>query len=87
MAQDQGLQQVVQALQVAQEEVLALAQEQVRVLGLAAAQVEALARLEVMAQVLRERVEVPVSLAEVEEQVEVLEPGQDWLARGRLTDL
>lgn len=42
--QGQGLQQVVQALREAQEQVLALAQEQVRVLGLAAAQVEALAQ-------------------------------------------
>jgi hypothetical protein len=37
-------QEVVQALQAAQEEVLVLAQEQVRVLGLAVAQVEALAQ-------------------------------------------
>ncbi len=37
-------QEVVQALQAAQEQVLELAQEQVRVLGLAAAQVEALAQ-------------------------------------------
>lgn len=36
------VQQVVQALQAAQEQVLVLAQEQVRVLGLAVAQVEAL---------------------------------------------
>ena len=40
--QGQVLQQAVQALREAQEQVLELAQEQVRVLGLAAAQVEAL---------------------------------------------
>ena len=41
-AQDQELRQVVQALQAAQEQVLAQAQELAQVLGLAAAQVEAL---------------------------------------------
>jgi hypothetical protein len=40
--QGQVLQQAVQALQAAQEQVLELAQEQVRVLGLVVAQVEAL---------------------------------------------
>ena len=76
LPQDQGLQQVVQALQEAQEQVLVLAQEQVRVLGLAAAQVEELARLEVMAQVLKERAQVLAQLAlvEAEARVEVLEP-------------
>jgi hypothetical protein len=72
-----ALQQVVKALQEAQEQVLELAQEQARVLGLAAAQVEELARLEVMAQVLQERDQVLAQLAlvEVEAQVEVLGPG------------
>jgi hypothetical protein len=42
MAQGQELQQVVQVLREAQEQVLEQAQELVRVLGLAAAQVEAL---------------------------------------------
>ena len=72
-----ALQQVVKALQEAQEQVLELAQEQARVLGLAAAQVEELARLEVMAQVLQERDQVLAQLAlvEAEAQVEVLGPG------------
>lgn len=42
-------QQVVLALQAAQEEVLALAQEQARVLGLAAAQVQELVRAQQVA--------------------------------------
>jgi methylmalonyl-CoA mutase cobalamin-binding subunit len=46
VAQDQGLQQVVQALREAQEQVLAQAQELVQVLGLAAAQVEELERVQ-----------------------------------------
>jgi hypothetical protein len=41
-----ALQQVVEALQEAQERVLELAQEQVRVLGLAVAQVEELERVQ-----------------------------------------
>jgi len=49
MAQDQGLQQVVEALQEAQEQVLEQAQELVRALGLAAAQVEELARAQKVA--------------------------------------
>ena len=44
LPQGQGLQQAVQALREAQEQVLALAQEQVQALGLAAAQLEALAQ-------------------------------------------
>ena len=43
LPQGQGLQQVVQALREAQEQVLEQAQELVRELGLAAAQVEELA--------------------------------------------
>ena len=74
-----ALQQVVKALQEAQEQVLELAQEQARVLGLAAAQVEELARLEVMAQVLQERDQVLAQLAlvEAEARVEVLEPREE----------
>ena len=49
MAQGQGLQQVVQALREAQEQVLEQAQELVRELGLAAAQVEELARAQKVA--------------------------------------
>ena len=44
-----ALQQVVEALQEAQERVLELAQEQVRVLGLAVAQVEELERAQKVA--------------------------------------
>ena len=73
--QGQGLQQVVRALQEAQEQVLELAQEQVRVLGLAVAQVEALAQVVEPAQ---------QGLVQVEERVEVLEPG--W-AQGPLVEL
>ena len=76
------VQQVVQALQAAQEQVLALAQEQVRVLGLAVAQVEAL--------VVVQPVRAPVSaLVEVEALVEVLEPVQDqeWPGPGPLVEL
>jgi hypothetical protein len=43
------LQELVQALEQAQEQVQALAQEQVRVLGLAVAQVEALAQAQKVA--------------------------------------
>ena len=46
LPQGQGLQQVVQALREAQEQVLEQAQELVRELGLAAAQVEELERLQ-----------------------------------------
>ena len=49
LAQGQGLQQVVQALREAQEQVLEQAQELVRELGLAAAQVEELARAQKVA--------------------------------------
>jgi hypothetical protein len=49
VAQGQGLQQVVQALREAQEQVLEQAQELVRELGLAAAQVEELARAQKVA--------------------------------------
>ena len=62
LVQDQGLQLVVQSLQEAQEQVLALAQEQVRVLGLAAAQVQAL-------------VEDPVELLEPQVVQDLLESG------------
>ena len=76
--QDLGLQQVVRALQEAQEQVLVLAQEQVRVLGLAVAQLQELAQVEVVAQVLQERAQVLARLALVEAEglVEVLEPAQ-----------
>jgi hypothetical protein len=76
--QDLGLQQVVRALQEAQERVLELAQEQVRVLGLAVAQLQELAQVEVVAQVLQERAQVLARLALVEAEglVEVLEPAQ-----------
>jgi hypothetical protein len=76
--QDLGLQQVVRALQEAQEQVQELAQEQVRVLGLAVAQLQELAQVEVVAQVLQERAQVLARLAlvEAEELVEVLEPAQ-----------
>ena len=47
--QGQDLQQVVQALQEAQEQVLSQAQELVQVLGLAVAQVEALAQAQKVA--------------------------------------
>ena len=80
LPQGQGLQQVVQLLQEAQELVLELAQQQVRVLGLAVAQLQELAQVEVVAEAPRER-----SLVEVEELVEVLEPLQ--LARGPLVEL
>ena len=72
-----ALQQVVEALQEAQERVLELAQEQVRVLGLAVAQVQELVVVEAVAQVLEERAGVMAQLAlvQAEEQVEVLEPG------------
>jgi hypothetical protein len=77
------VQELVQALQEAQERVLELAQEQVRVLGLAAAQVQELERAQRVAlewdlQGSRR------ALVQVEEQVEVLEPG--W-ARGPLVEL
>jgi hypothetical protein len=72
LAQDQVLRQVVQALQAAQEEVLALAQEQVRVLGLAVAQVEALAQAQKVA--LEWDLQGAQALVQAEEQVEVLEP-------------
>ena len=72
LAQDQVLRQVVQALQAAQEEVLALAQEQVRVLGLAAAQVEALAQAQKVS--LEWDLQGAQALVQAEEQVEVLEP-------------
>jgi hypothetical protein len=73
--QDQGLQQVVQVLQQAQERVLELAQEQARVLGLAAELVQGLVPAAVSAQ---------QKLVQVEQQVEVLEPG--W-AQGPLVEL
>jgi len=78
LPQDQGLQQVVQLLQEAQEQVRELAQRQVRVLGLAVAQLQELAQVEVVAEVLRERAQVLARLAlvEAEELVEVLEPAQ-----------
>ena len=66
--QDQELQQVVRALQAAQEQVLELAQQQARVLGLAAELV--------LAQVSARQVLAQQALVLAEEQVEVLEPGQ-----------
>lgn len=68
MAQDQELQQVVRALQAAQEQVLELAQQQARVLGLAAELV--------LAQVSVRQVSAQQALVLAEEQVEVLEPEQ-----------
>jgi hypothetical protein len=73
--QDQGLQQVVRVLQEAQEQVLELAQEQARVLGLAAELVQGLVQVVEPAQ---------QELVQVEERVEVLEPG--W-AQGPLVEL
>ena len=72
LAQGQVLQQVVQALQEAQERVQELAQEQVRVLGLAVAQVEALAQAQKVA--LEWDLQGARALVRAEEQVEVLEP-------------
>ena len=73
--QGQGLQQVVRVLQEAQEQVLELAQEQARVLGLAAELVQGLVQVVEPAQ---------QELVQVEERVEVLEPG--W-AQGPLVEL
>ena len=67
-----ALQQVVKALQEAQEQVLELAQEQVRVLGLAAAQLQALAQEQKAA--LEWDLQGARALVRAEEQVEVLEP-------------
>jgi predicted GTPase len=66
VVQDQGLRQVVRALQEAQEQVLVLVQEQARVLGLAAELVQGLVLAQVSAQ---------QELVLAEAQVEVLEPG------------
>ena len=72
LAQDQVLQQVVQSLREAQEQVLALAQEQVRALGLAAAQLESLAQAQKAA--MEWDLQGARALVRAEEQVEVLEP-------------
>jgi translation elongation factor EF-Ts len=79
LVQGQGLQQVVQALELAQEQVQELAQEQVRVLGLAVALVQAQALAQqglVLAEESEQRESAQQVLARVEEQVEVLAPGQ-----------
>ena len=69
--QGQVLQQAVQALQAAQEQVLELAQEQVRVLGLAAAQVEELARAQKVAM----EWDLQPQARQAVEQVELLAQG------------
>lgn len=71
MAQGQGLQQVVQVLREAQEQVLEQAQELVRELGLAAAQVEELARAQKVAM----EWDLQPQARQAVEQVELLAQG------------
>jgi arginine deiminase len=68
------LQELVQALEQAQERVLLLAQEQAQVLGLLAAQLQALDQALPQEEAVQLQERVRLALVELEEQVEVLEP-------------
>ena len=78
LPQGQGLQQVVQSLREAQEQVLDQAQEVVRVLGWAAAQLEAQEQAQKVAMEWDLQGRAPQQVAEVQEWVQEELPLGQW---------